>query len=265
MGLNVLYILVFISVLIIMASISYLSRPSARHHNSIFSSSNSAAASAVTFPVCVLANAQSVETAKYAADQWPHFPFFFAVWDEQLPAVGKTTFESETKRAGHEVTENIKVYRLLNDGRVFLIPAKNTTHAEGWHLSLLAAARMQTEYFCMYYFTMDDDLQWELTERGLESLHQLNAQKQLHGEKGVSVVEVKTRVLVNFLTQNRPFVTVFPWPWGDNELTNLREITKEFQGELVQPATAFDNGCLIFHSSVVKYFIPIYLGPIKPR
>jgi len=68
--------------------------------------------------------------------------------------------------------------------------------------------------------------------------------------------------LMNYLEEWRPAITVFPWPYADQEpsYANQMPMVSKYSSELVQPATGFDNGAMIFHESIVDFFIPIWLG-----
>lgn len=166
-----------------------------------------------------MANAQSRQTALEAANQWPEFPAFFAVW-------------------GEDDLVGVEVLDLL----VHYIAAQNSTHASGWALALEVAE--QSLFSCQYYFTLDDDMSWTVTERG-------------HSYANSKVIG---KVLTQFLVEYRPAVVVFDWEWGNGALGQLKEMNDAYSQDVAQPATDFDNGCLIFHESIVSFFIPLWLG-----
>lgn len=176
----------------------------------------------IMLPVCAFANAESVETAMQTAAQWPHFPFWFSVWGDR----------------------DLKSYK--REDRIHMIPAANSTHAEGWEL---AVARAKTGgYLCEYFFAMDDDLVWNVNDSVLEM------------NKFSSMSPSVTEVMMNYLQEYRPAITGFPWPWGDTHERNLMLMNAKYAGKNVQPLTGFDNGCMIFHHTVVDFFVPVHLG-----
>jgi len=97
---------------------------------------------------------------------------------------------------------------------------------------------------CDYYFTNDDDLVWIVTSGGRRHYHQNTPQE----------------TLLAFLQDYQPAVTVFRWVWGQALYPELRQIESEYADEIALPATGFDNGAMIFHSSVADIFIPCYMG-----
>jgi hypothetical protein len=56
--------------------------------------------------------------------------------------------------------------------------------------------------------------------------------------------------LIAFLKEYQPAVTVFSWTWGEALYPELREIKKYYNEDTVMPATGFDNGAMVFHSSI---------------
>ena len=135
--------------------------------------------------------------------------------------------------------QNVSAHALSN---VHIIPGQNTTHASAWEIALqLMRADKQA---CDYYFATDDDLVWELTHAGMESC-------------GSKVLE---NCLLKFLSVWQPAVTTFKWPWGDDFYEPLRDMVHNHEDSLMQPATGFDNGAIVFHASIVDFFIPIWLG-----
>lgn len=180
--------------------------------------------------VCAFANAENVETALETAQQWPEFAFWFAVWKQPI------------------------VYQTLDNDRIHLIPALNSTHANGWKIAVEHAKRSEID--CEYFFAMDDDLAWRVTNVGKKSY--LRDQSNV-GER-TNTKPTLTQVLMAFLDEYQPAFTVFEWPWGDVNHHNMTLMNEKYSGEIVQPATGFDNGCMIFHKSIVDFYIPIHLG-----
>lgn len=125
---------------------------------------------------------------------------------------------------------------------VHLLPGRDTTHASAWALAVEAI--QATKYDCVYYFATDDDLQWTVTDVGRRQYRTNSPQD----------------ALVQFLQQWQPAVTTFHWPEGEIGYAELREMNALHRDDLVQATTGFDNGALIFHRSIVRFFIPIWLG-----
>lgn len=125
---------------------------------------------------------------------------------------------------------------------VTLLPGRNTTHASAWTMAFEAI--QASKHDCEYYFATDDDLQWTVTEVGWKHYGTRSPQD----------------VVVFFLEQWQPAVTTFNWPWGDETFAPLKEMNALHGHKLVQATTGFDNGAMIFHHSVVGFFIPIWLG-----
>ena len=125
---------------------------------------------------------------------------------------------------------------------VQFLPGRNTTHASAWAIAFEAIQASKHE--CLYYFATDDDLQWTVADVGWKYYKTRSPQD----------------ALMHFLKQWQPAVTTFAWPWGDEEFPALKEMNTLHRGDLVQATTGFDNGAMIFHRSVVNFFIPIWLG-----
>lgn len=125
---------------------------------------------------------------------------------------------------------------------VDFLPGRNTTHASAWTVAFEAI--QASKHDCAYYFATDDDLQWTVTEVGW-------------GHYGTRSPQ---DVILSFLGQWQPAVTTFNWPWGDEYFAALKEMNALHGHNLVQATTGFDNGAMIFHHSVVRFFIPIWLG-----
>lgn len=125
---------------------------------------------------------------------------------------------------------------------VQLLPGRNTTHASAWKLAIEAIHA--SKHDCLYYFATDDDLHWTITEVGWRQYKTKSPQDALS----------------HFLQQWQPAVTTFGWPGGDGAYAPLQEMNALHSNDIVQPSTGFDNGAMIFHHSVVSFFIPIWLG-----
>ena len=125
---------------------------------------------------------------------------------------------------------------------VQLLPGRNTTHASAWAMAVEAIEA--STHDCSFYFTTDDDLHWTITDVGWRQYRTTSPQN----------------ALVQFLEQWQPAVTTFAWPGGDGAIAPLQEMNALHRDDLVQATTGFDNGALIFHHSILKFFIPIWLG-----
>ena len=135
--------------------------------------------------------------------------------------------------------QDVNAHELLN---VNIIPGQNTTHASAWEIALQVMRSEQRA--CDYYFATDDDLVWELTDAGVDDC-------------GSDAME---NCLLNFLSVWQPAITTFEWPWGDNFYEPLKDMVHTHKDGLTQPTTGFDNGAIIFHTTVIDFFIPIWLG-----
>ena len=176
--------------------------------------------------ICGFGNAQNLTTAKYAADQWPHIPIWFTIWDQDL--LSANTSEAQP--------------------RIHFLNGRNSNHAEGWALALAAVQKSGTK--CDYFFSIEDDLEWKLSDIG---------------EKLYTAGENHVQILQSVLTKYKPAVVVFRWPYGDTFYKPLMRLNEKFKDDLVQPATGFDYGCVLFHKDVIDFFIPIWLGrTLKP-
>ena len=186
-------------------------------------------------PICAFANTETVEAAIRVAAIFPSFPFWFAVWGQDIE------------------------YTILDD-RIHLIPARGSTHAQGWEITVAAAK--QSEFRCEYYFSMDDDLKWFVTETGIRQYYANRVRRGRFPPREPTITDVIAETLEHY----KPAVMVFPWPWGDAYIETLSRFNSLHEGQIVQPATGFDNGCIVFHESIVDFFIPIWLGGgFQPR
>lgn len=109
--------------------------------------------------------------------------------------------------------------------------ARPLTFAEGMHEALKFARSFQPP--CDYFFTHDDDLYFS-------------------GSNATHIADALIRVLGAY----RPLVASFPWEAGMRMFQNLREIANFWERSDVGPMIGFDNGVIVYHSSVVDFFIP---------
>ncbi|KAJ3243228.1 hypothetical protein HDU78_000688 [Chytriomyces hyalinus] len=101
-------------------------------------------------------------------------------------------------------------------------------------LYLLNIARQN--YDCEYIFTHDDDLSFYVKdEKNSGSLHQ---------------------VLSEILLKHQPAVAGFPWAVGDSTIATMKSISEHYKGAEVSPLTGFDSGMVLYHKSIVDFFIP---------
>ncbi|KAJ3230596.1 hypothetical protein HDU81_004402 [Chytriomyces hyalinus] len=101
-------------------------------------------------------------------------------------------------------------------------------------LYLLNVAR--ENYDCEYIFTHDDDLSFYVKdEKDSRSLHQ---------------------VLSDILLKYQPAVAGFPWTVGDSTVASMKSIAEHYKGAEVSPLTGFDSGMVLYHKSIVDFFIP---------
>lgn len=260
----------------------------------------------IVYPVCVLGNAQSVKSAELVRKTWPYFPIFLSVWGENpswwkdssknIP-VGARILEksdillinTDVDPKGHTVLESTRELELFNHPKLTLIQAPKSTHAEGWEFALRAAKA--SSYTCEYYFTLDDDLIWSSTKFGLSYFSSVKRFFRKHPDimnqdlkpsnislKSLASLHIReniekatlTDILLSYLLDYRPAITVFNWPWGENHHKPFKYLIEKYRNTpprheldipgLVQPATMFDNGCLVFDKSIVDFFIPLWLG-----
>jgi hypothetical protein len=171
--------------------------------------------------ICGFGSAENTHNAIRTARQWPRINFWFAVWNE-------TGFSRQT-------------VHLRNNQKVFLIDGSGTSHAEGW-AKTVAEARKHT--FCNYFFSMDDDLEWYITDVG----------KKFYPRRD------HTQILRETLLSYSPAVMVFGWPGGDANIPELMQFNEKHKNDKVQVATGFDNGCVVFHKDIIDFFVPLWLG-----
>lgn len=63
-------------------------------------------------------------------------------------------------------------------------------------------------------------------------------------------------ILVDIITKYTPAVAAFPWTVGDKEYTAMQRMQARYKHQEVAPLTGFDSGMILYHSSVVDFFIP---------
>jgi hypothetical protein len=97
----------------------------------------------------------------------------------------------------------------------------------------MAYSEIQKRYRCEYFFTHDDDL--DFYSKSDESLPD---------------------TLLASLKQYHPAVVSFPYDYVIRHSTNLRDINSHFSNSSVSPMLVFDSGMILYHASVVDFFIP---------
>lgn len=222
--------------------------------------------------ICLICNAENRTSAQQTADRFPDFDGWFAIWKERL--------ESE----------------IVQEGKRHLVNASGSSHAEGWDIAI-KASRRTSEQVCDYFFFIDDDVSWSVSDSGKKLARMVAARKsatealakKTGSSRGLSRSAVRetmrsmwskrdpsiqstvtpSKLLSSFIEFYLPAVVVFPWPHGeensggghvDNHFPNLRVFNAHHRGSAVQPATGFDNGNIVLHSSVVDFFVPFWLG-----
>ncbi|KAJ3290026.1 hypothetical protein HDU79_003606 [Rhizoclosmatium sp. JEL0117] len=95
---------------------------------------------------------------------------------------------------------------------------------------------MRQAYHCEYIFTHDDDLQFYMSDE--------NDKRVLH------------QVLTDILLQYQPAIIGFPWTVGDLTMEGMKGLAEMFKNSEVSPLTGFDSGMILYHKSIVDFFIP---------
>lgn len=179
--------------------------------------------------ICMLGSAETISTARWQSQQFSHIPAYFVVWGEDIAGTGSNVVPKNMAnfdRTPHdaEAYTTFAIFEQHPHNSVTYLAGMNTTHAQAW---ALAYQHIQgTLDACEYYFTNDDDLTWSMTDVGTT----YNAAK--------ATVE---DALMNYLEEWRPAITVFPWPYADQEpsYANQMLMVSKYSSELVQPATGF--------------------------
>lgn len=225
--------------------------------------------------ICLVCNAENRTTARHTADRFPEYEGWFAIWRESLEA------------------------DIVREGKHHLVNASGSSHAEGWDIAI-KAARRTGEHVCDYFFFVDDDVVWSVNDAGNRLARMLATRKLatkaldrmlgssnerdpgdddvLVRASSAEILRKKTttvatftpsELLSSFIEFYLPAVVVFQWPHGrenpggkfvDDNFPNLDVFNARYQGSAVQPATGFDNGNIVLHSSVVDFFVPFWLG-----
>jgi hypothetical protein len=103
-----------------------------------------------------------------------------------------------------------------------------------WAQGLLQTLKISRQlYSCEYFFTHDDDLRF-------------------YSSNGLSIHEL----LENILLEYRPAVASFPYGYLIENQPNAARLNGKFQDTRVAPLVGFDSGMVIYHHSIVDFFIP---------
>lgn len=168
--------------------------------------------------VCVIGNSETEQNAHRVFDMWEGmFPTVFYVWGG----------------------ERIQGVQRVNDQLAFVTNTENLSWAKGIKLALDTAREF---YECEYYFTHDDDLVYYVNE--------------WHQPKNKARVARLPLTLLDILKRYHPAIASFPWDVGDARYPGMIELAEKYQGKEVAPLTGFDNGMVLYHESIVDFFIP---------
>ncbi|KAJ3352839.1 hypothetical protein HDU83_007641 [Entophlyctis luteolus] len=110
---------------------------------------------------------------------------------------------------------------------------RKTSWAEGIEFTL---EQLRKHLDCEYIFTHDDDLEFFTS-------HDTNR-------------DTLSSILSTMLLKYQPAVVGFPWSVGDTTVEGMMGLASKFKGREVVPLTGFDSGMVIYHKSIVNFFIP---------
>ncbi|CAF3122687.1 unnamed protein product [Rotaria sp. Silwood2] len=89
-----------------------------------------------------------------------------------------------------------------------------------------------------YIFTHDDDLTFHIKQR-------------------FSIPKTSLpNMLMNILETYQPAIAGFPWSTGDKSVSAMQDLASAYENETISPLTGFDNGMVIYHKSIINFFIP---------
>ena len=169
--------------------------------------------------MCILGNAQSQETAYRMHQQWDsQFPSMWYLW-------GTLNYSESLMDKSSNFAPNM---------HFFDVP-KNLTWAQGLHAAL---ERLKNLYPCEYFFTHDDDLEFEA--RGTSN--------PIYQE------------LLEIIADYQPAVIGFPFDAWVEKRRNMARLQTRFGNLRVGPLTGFDSGyvnCFSsckFESSKLNFF-----------
>ncbi|KAI8615054.1 hypothetical protein BC830DRAFT_326622 [Chytriomyces sp. MP71] len=118
---------------------------------------------------------------------------------------------------------------------IYFVDSQDTmSWAQGINFLLVHVKNL---YSCEYFFTHDDDLSFKV--------------------KNVSDSRPLASVLTSILLDYQPAVAGFPWIFGEKTYAGMKDLAAFQQlHPIVNVLTGFDSGMLLFHKSVVDFFIP---------
>ncbi|EDQ92407.1 uncharacterized protein MONBRDRAFT_4940 [Monosiga brevicollis MX1] len=173
--------------------------------------------------VCLLGNAESVATAERSHRMWGQaFPSYWYIWNQVVPSTSPSQLNTHPAQL-HVVASSLK--------------ARALTFADGIQLNYQAAKEHDD---CDYYFVHDDDLEFTVAAGFSQTKQPIHA------------------VLLQWLQRWQPLVAGFPWDVGRarySELSAIAHARASTDGS-ASPLVLFDNGMVLYHTSVADFFIP---------
>ncbi|KAI9364524.1 glycosyl transferase family 64 domain-containing protein [Zopfochytrium polystomum] len=144
------------------------------------------------------------------------------MWDSQFPSFWYVWGDTDIAKSG-DLPANIFVIR--------------TPDKKSWAQGLAYLSNLARRNFdCEYIFTHDDDLEFK--------------NKNNDDTQSLSVS------LSSLLLLYQPAVAAFPWSVGDATIPAMTELANQYNGERVAPLTGFDSGMILYHKSIVDFFVP---------
>lgn len=175
--------------------------------------------------ICLVGNAENLEQVIAVYESWgKEFPAHYYLWGEQPhdvqnPYLGQVTTSRE------------------QDG--------NLSFKEGIHISTQRARKLHQ---CEYIFTHDDDLKFYLTRAFTNVEEKATEDLNLRGRRLAAV-------LLDVISEYRPAIASFPWDAGDVRFEGMGEMKALWEEEAVAPLTGFDNGMVLYHYSIIDFFM----------
>lgn len=171
--------------------------------------------------VCLVGNAESPANVVGVYESWgKQFPATYYIWGSH-PDLSHNIYE----------------------GRVTFVhrEGENLPFADGMQAAIQVAMR---KHRCQYIFTHDDDLKFYLTPNLVHPA--------LPGEDaGVRLANRLRTILALY----QPAIASFPWDVGDNRFEGMIKLKEKWKNFPVAPLTGFDNGMVVYHWSVLDFFL----------
>ncbi|KAJ3091777.1 Exostoses (Multiple)-like 3 [Quaeritorhiza haematococci] len=176
--------------------------------------------------VCIIGNAEKTADALTMHRMWDSaFPSFWYVW-------GKPTETAGARGGKEDVSDEEPTSAPSN------VQFLRTDDKKSWAEGILYALNVaRSTYSCEYIFTHDDDLLF-------------------YPRDSESEIRPLPEILGDLLQRYRPAVAAFPWTHGDAMVAAMGRFAKKYNHSEVSPMTGFDSGMVIYHQSVVDFFIP---------